>query len=236
MSSPRGPALPYSVIAGVTPWSGGWLAASAKIHGSTVGPETPRVYDTFLEVLSERPSFAIIVVNAPVGYRDRPDGGARTCDREVRAMLGHRGGAVHNAPSRAVLRGELEWYNGGLDVVTATMLPRYREIAEEMSPFRQRVVYEGHPELSFYQLNKDTPLEKSKKIVLGLEERKGVLHARVPGVDTVLNAEISRLPRKHLFDAAALLWTARRVYAHAAKRLPVDPEWDSEGLRMEIVF
>ena len=42
------------------------------------------------------------------------------------------------------------------------MIPRYREVAAEMSPYRQRVVYEGHPELSFYQLHKDTPLTTSK--------------------------------------------------------------------------
>jgi predicted RNase H-like nuclease len=33
-----------------------------------------------------------------------------------------------------------------------------------------------------------------------------------------------------------LLVTARRVLAHAAKRIPVHPEWDSEGLRMELVY
>jgi predicted RNase H-like nuclease len=39
-----------------------------------------------------------------------------------------------------------------------------------------------------------------------------------------------------LLDAFALLWTARRVYGHAAKRLAVEPVWDSEGLRMEFVY
>jgi predicted RNase H-like nuclease len=39
----------------------------------------------------------------------------------------------------------------------------------------------------------------------------------------------------HLLDAAACLWTARRVAARAATRIPMDPEWDSQGLRMEIV-
>ena len=42
--------------------------------------------------------------------------------------------------------------------MSATLLPRYKEVATEMSPFRQRVVYEGNPELSFYQLNQDNPL------------------------------------------------------------------------------
>jgi hypothetical protein len=33
-----------------------------------------------------------------------------------------------------------------------------------------------------------------------------------------------------------LLWTARRVFARAAKRLPAEAEWDSEGMRMEFVY
>jgi hypothetical protein len=32
-----------------------------------------------------------------------------------------------------------------------------------------------------------------------------------------------------------LLWTARRIFARAGTRLPTDPEWDEEGLRMEFV-
>jgi len=34
--------------------------------------------------------------------------------------------------------------------------------------------------------------------------------------------------------AAAFLWTARRIFAHAAIRIPEDPEWDEQGLRMEM--
>ncbi len=41
--------------------------------------------------------------------------------------------------------------------------------------------------------------------------------------------------RPHLLDAAAILWTARRIFAKAALRIPDDPEWDEHGLRMEIV-
>jgi predicted RNase H-like nuclease len=210
--------------------------ASAKIQGSNFAPEPPRLYETFIEVLNEKPSFVAIVVNAPIGFRDRPRGGGRTCDVEARALVGLRGSSIHNAPTRAVLDGSIAWRDGGLDAITATMLPRYREVAAEMSPFRQRVVYEGHPELSFYQLNKDTPLHRSKQIEMGREERKAILKEKLPGIEKVIEADIPSVPQKHLFDAAALLWTARRVYGRAAKRLPADAEWDSEGIRMEIVY
>jgi predicted RNase H-like nuclease len=236
VSSHRGPDLPYSVVAGVTPFSDKWLVASAKLAGSTFAPEPPKIYDTFLEVLSERPAFAVIVVNVPIGFLDTPKMGPRTCDRQARALLRRRGTAVHNAPSRAVFEGRVEEGQDGLDAVTRTMMPRYREVADEMSPYRQRVVYEGHPELSFFQLHKDTPLKRSKVIAEGKEERRVALEDKIRGSERYLDEGAVAAPQKHVYDSFALLWTARRVWGHAAKRIPVEPEWDSEGLRMEIVY
>jgi len=236
VSPQRGPVLPYTVVAGVTPFNDKWLVASAKIGGSTFAPEPPKAYDSFLEVLSEHPAFAVVVVNVPIGFLDTPEMGARTCDRQARALLGRRGTAVHNAPSRAVFEGRVESDQDRLDAVTRTMLPRYREVAAEMSPYRQRVVYEGHPELSFFQLHKDKPLRRSKVATEGKEERRVVLEERIRGSERYLDAKALGLPQRHLYDSFALLWTARRVFGHAAKRIPVDPEWDSEGIRMEIVY
>jgi predicted RNase H-like nuclease len=220
----------------VTPCPVGWLVQSAKLHGATFAPEVPRVYGTFLEVLSERPSFEIIVINSPIGYSDSAEIGMRTCDLQARALTGSRGSTIHNAPSRAVLNGDVAWTDAGVDAVTATLLPRYREVAKEMSPFRQRTVYEGHPELSFYQLNQDVSMQQSKKIELGREERRDVLQSHIPGIEKVLDVEIQGVLEQHIFDALSLLWTARRVYGHAARRIPIEPEWDSEGLRMEMVY
>ena len=236
MSPQRGPVLPYTVVAGVTPFNDKWLVASAKIGGSTFAPEPPKAYDSFLEVLSEHPAFAVVVVNVPIGFLDTPEMGARTCDRQARALLRRRGTAVHNAPSRAVFEGRVEPGQDGLDAVTRTMLPRYSEVAAEMSPYRQRVVYEGHPELSFFQLHKDKPLKMSKVLTEGKEERRVVLEERIRGSERYLDAKALGLPQRHLYDSFALLWTARRVFGHAAKRIPVDPEWDGEGIRMEIVY
>jgi predicted RNase H-like nuclease len=55
-------------------------------------------------------------------------------------------------------------------------------------------------------------------------------------VEKIIDADIKAVPKKHLVDAAALLWTARRVFGHAAIRLPREAEWDSEGIRMELVY
>jgi predicted RNase H-like nuclease len=105
-----------------------------------------------------------------------------------------------------------------------------------MSPYGQRAVYEGNPELSFYQLNKDNPIVLSKRKESGRDERREVLIERIPGIDKVIDVDLQFVRPKHLNDAAALMWTARRVFGRAARRLPKEAEWDSEGLRMEIVI
>ncbi len=235
MTIHRGPDLPYLLVAGVTPWSGGWLLAGAKHHAATFMPEPPRLFATFLEVVSERPAYATIVVNAPIGYRDEVGDPPRTCDLEARFLLRRRGSTIAGAPTRASLRPGAEVVTTGLDATTLARLARYRELYAEMSPFRQRVVFEGHPELSFYQLNGDVPLRYSKLREEGREERRELLVKRIQNVGMILDADVG-VPEKHLLDAVALMWTARRVNGKAAKRIPSDAEWDSEGLRTEYVL
>jgi predicted RNase H-like nuclease len=190
---------------------------------------------TFAEVLDERPSFSVIALNAPIGYIDKNHMGGRTCDRQARALLGRRGSAVHNAPSRAILREGAVGTGDGLDAISNALLPRYREVAAEMAPYRQRTVFEVHPELSFFQINGDVPLRWTKKFEVGREERRALLVKRIPGIDRVIDVDLKHVPQAHLLDVAALLWTARRIFARAGTRLPSDPEWDQEGLRMEFV-
>ena len=236
MSIRRGPELPYSVVAGVVPISRGWLVASAKMQGSNFAPEPPKTYVSFMEILDERPAFVSIVIGAPIGYRDFPGDGPRHCDIEARAVLGKRGASIRNAPSRAVLADAMTWREGHVDAVTALLLPKYREVAVEMSPFRQRIVYEGSPELSFFQLNQERSLRYAKSREAGRDERLDILLDRIPGIAKVTEAVLPGVQKKHLYDAAALLSSARRVSGRAAKRLPSEGEWDSEGVRMEIVY
>ncbi len=235
MRSRRGPDLPYSLVAGATPWGKNWVVVSAKMHGGTFAAELPQLYPSFMSILDERPAYETLVINIPIGYRAKPTDPPRRCDVEARGLITWRGGAIHNAPSKAVLDGSISWLEGNLDAVTATLLPRIREVAAEMSPFRQRVVYEGHPEMSFFQLNGERPLDNSKKIEVGRDERRALLMDKISGIEKVLDAETD-IPAKHVYDASVLLWTARRVHGKGARRVPIEPEWDEDGVRMEIVF
>jgi predicted RNase H-like nuclease len=231
----HGPNLPYTLVAGVTPCGPSWLVAPAKLQGTIFAPEEPQLIAPFSEVLDQRPTFSVIALNAPVGYLDHGAAGGRTCDREARALLGaKRGSSIQSAPVRSPAN-ELEFLPDHLDAISMTLLPRYREVAADMAPFRQRTVYEVHSDVCFYELNDSQPLQWSKQSEKGVEERRALLETKFPSVNRILSAEVPGASMAHLIDVAAFVWTARRIFARAAIRIPQDPEWDEQGLRMEIV-
>jgi len=240
--SPRGSHLPYRTLAGVVPCPKGWLTASAKLQGITLAPEEPRVVGSFLEVLDYKPAFQVVALFSPVGLLDKPDPRGRTCDRLARAMLGRpRSGAILSAPVRAALAcesyAEAREANGGrLSAVGWRMLKRTVEVHKQMAPYWQRTVFEVHPELTFYQLNENAPVRFSKHSRAGQDERRSLLVGRMPGVERIVDEKVRGASRHHLLDAAACLWTARRIVARGVVHVPEDPEWDSEGLRMEFLL
>jgi predicted RNase H-like nuclease len=189
----------------------------------------------FVDVVDQRPSFAVIALNAPVGYLAATRAGGRTCDKEARMLLGHRGSSIKSAPVRPTSQPDLDLIPDDLDAISLTLLARYREVAREMAPYRQRTIYEANSELSFFQLNEGVPLKWTKHSEKGLAERVSVLEARMVEAQRITEADVPGASISHLLDVAAVLWTARRVFARAAIRIPADPEWDEDGLRMELV-
>jgi predicted RNase H-like nuclease len=241
MRPSRGAQLPYRLLAGVVPVPGGWLAASAKLQGVTMAPEPPQVFSAFIDVLDYKPAYQVIALFAPVGLLEVPVAKGRTCERAARALLGRpRAGAIASAPVRAVL--SCSTYeagaaaNGGrLSALTWRQVKKIAEVDKVIAPYWQRTVFEVHPELSFFQLGEDRAVRFPKHTQAGMAERRDLLAARVPGVERVIDASLAGVTRPQLLDAAACLWTARRILSRAISRLPEDPEWDSAGLRMELV-
>lgn len=233
-----GPDLPYRLIAGVEPCPGGWLVVGARLQGITAFPTEPEVFPNFAEILDYRPSFDVIAIHCHLSFPEEDTAGGRTCDKLARQLLGWpRAGAIGSPPSRHYLRtGDLDARaQKGLNPINARMMRRYAEVAEEMQPYRQRKVFEVHPELSFYQLNDDQPMKHSKYMEKGVAERRSLVEARIPGADVVLDAEVPGVSARHLLDACADMVTARRIAARAVDRLPEDPEWDEQGVRMELL-
>jgi predicted RNase H-like nuclease len=231
----------FKAIAGVTPCPGGWLVLPARLAGVTTVAEEAFVLPNLMEVLDYRPKFDFGAVNIPFGYPEHPQGQYRRCDQEARAIVGWpRMVNMHPVPSRPALFAKSRQEAVQLEPwLTRNDFRHFRwmkEAATEIQPFHSRSWYSGNADLSFQHLNGDVPLGTSPYHEDGRTERLALIRAKLPGVDEV----IERIPpvgagQVHMYEAAALLWTARRASGRAIARLPMDPEWDNGGIRIELV-
>jgi predicted RNase H-like nuclease len=234
-------ALPYKTLAGVTPCPGGWLVLPARLAGVTVVAEDAFVLPNLMEVLDYRPKFEFAGINTPTGLSDEPGSRYRPCDLDARELIGWpRMVGIYPIPSRAALRAvsreavlRLEPWMTRDDFRRMRWL---REAEREIQPFHQRSFSSANPDLSFYVMNEDQPLKTSPFHEEGRLERIELIRSRLPGIDEV----ITRAPpvgagTTHMLQAAAMLWTARRASGRAVSRLPADPTWDANGMRVELV-
>lgn len=241
---PSGPvgqrsALPYQILAGVEPVSGGWLVAPGNLQGISLAPQPAYVLGTLAEVLDYRPSFSAIALHAPVGTQEKPNE-ERACDTAAREMLGRRRAAVVRAPSKALLDAnsleEAQRIDPSVDIVRWRSLSKAAESIREVQSWRQRTVWEVNPELSFRQMNDGKDLAYGRRTILGRQERIELLLRKLPGAARVLAERPRKVREDKLVDALSDLWTARRVMAHAITRAADPPVWDEEGVRMDIVY
>lgn len=232
--------LPYKNLAGVTPCPGGWLVLPARLAGITVSCEDAFVEKRLFDVLDYRPKFDSAAINIPIGLNDHPNGRFRPCELEARKFVGWpRSNAINGVPSREALRAsgdeamEMEPWMTRHD---RRRLRWLREAEREIQPFHSRSWFSGQPDISFTAMNGEVPLKTSPYHEDGHLERLELIRSQLPGVDGV----ITRVPPAgaaplHMLQAAAMLWTARRGSGRAISRMPLDPFWDSEGMRMELV-
>jgi predicted RNase H-like nuclease len=237
--SGRRDALPYQILAGVEPCAGGWLVAPGNLQGITLAPQPCYVLESLAEVLDYRPSFTVVALHAPVGFPDGADD-MRLCDSNAKELLGRRRGAAVAAPSRKLLDAktfeEAQAIDPSFDIVRWRALPRATEAILEVQSWRQRMVWEVNPELAFVQMNDGQPLNSSRRSIHGLRQRTELLEAKLPGSERVMKERPKQVREAKLLDALADLWTARRIRARAITRLADPPAWDTEGVRMDIVY
>lgn len=232
-------ALPYQILAGVEPVSGGWLVAPGNLQGITLAPQPAYVLPTLAEVLDYRPSFTVVALHAPVGTQEKPNED-RACDSSARGLLGRRRAAIVRAPSKALLDAksfeEAQEIDPSVDIIRWRSLAKAAESIREVQSWRQRAVWEVSPELSFRQMNDGEDLTHGRRTMLGRQERIELLKRKLPGAERVLAERPKGVREDKLVDALADLWTARRVMAHAVSRAAEDAVWDDDGVRMDIVF
>jgi predicted RNase H-like nuclease len=230
--------LPYQILAGVEPVTGGWLVAPGNLQGINLAPQPAQLMESLADVLDYRPNFSVVALHAPVGTVENP-GELRACDVEARGRLGRRAGSAVPAPSRALLAAtsyeEAKKIDPTLDIIRWRSFAKAAEAIREVQSWRQRTVFEVNPELAFTTMNDGKLLEFGRRSPTGRRMRRELIEAKLPGAARVLAERPKSVREEKLIDALADLWTARRIMARAVHRVAEDPTWDEEGVRMDIV-
>jgi len=99
-------------------------------------------------------------------------------------------------------------------------------------------VREIHPELVFWALNGKKPVQHKKRQLAGRNERMRLLSPIFSGLEKFVAEahEPKQVAPDDILDALAAAWTASQIVLGKAKTLPKNPELDSKGLRMEILY
>lgn len=247
-----------TVAAGVDGCRGGWIAAIAEPGEQ---PEIG-VFSRFSEIVEALPQDAMIAVDMPIGLPDHGGAGGRGPETLVRPLLGMRQSSVFSIPSRDAAyagndRPDVSWlaaHRHASEVAMQTSMPPrgvsiqafglFAKVRELDGLLRQQAglgerVMESHPELCFWRLNGQKPLEQPKKVKgrifdPGMAERRvllrnagldgGVVGARPPvgaGEDDML-------------DALAVLTAARNRIEDRTMSFPDPPGRDAYGLPIAI--
>jgi predicted RNase H-like nuclease len=230
-------------VAGADGFKRGWRVVLCEIESDTW---TMRDVAAFSELLKLREAPAIVCVDMPIGLHEHTPPGGRECERLARGLLGPRRSSVFSAVGRQALacpdRADAHATSvagGGIGVGAQAwgLAIKLREADQAMSPELQTVVFEVHPELCFWAMNRGQPMQHGKKTGAGENDRIAALSQRsVP--KTFLDDELGKLrsDRDDFLDACAAAWTARRVFDGAAERLPRNVVRDGRGLDMAMWF
>jgi predicted RNase H-like nuclease len=237
-------------VAGVDGCKAGWIVALRRIDDP--GTATLRLCQTFAEVLALPEAPGPIAIDIPIGLAGCATKGGRRADIEARAVLGPRQSSIFAMPARAAIA-ETD-YRDACRVALANsdpprmiskqafyLFPKIREVDALMTPELQARVVECHPELAFYGLNGDRPLNEPKKAkskvhLLGITLRQNLLAAAGYHTDIlkVHSFKASHVGIDDRLDALANSWSAARIAIGLGRRFPDRPLFDERGLRMEI--
>ena len=208
---------------GVDACKKGWLAVAAA-PGGEIGAS---FLGSLLDVDIEFGPVDTIVVDMPIGAL--PDS-FRALDKKAREFVGARRNSVFQTPPREVLDAGSHaeatalcqrLTSQGISQQSYALAPKILEVEAALTQIGDRL-YEGHPEVSFAAM-KGSPLEYPKRSWNGMGERVELLRASGIELPTALPGA-KAVPADDVIDAAALLWSARRISDGKAERISADPE------------
>ena len=227
-----------SWVAGVDGCPAGWVAFKLDLRTRESQVE---VVDLQSWLRSKPNNLAILGIDMPIGLLDGP----RPCDGAARKLLGSpRSSSVFAAPCRAALDSvphtraseiNRNTTGKGLSIQAWAIAPKIKEIDEILEPGHQTWVFEVHPEVSFWRMNGRKPMAHAKRRFAGREERRFILSQEFPELGRHMGNRPTGVGVEDLFDAAAVAWSALRLWEGAAESV-CTPVHDARGVRVAIHY
>ncbi|PSP24894.1 DUF429 domain-containing protein [Halobacteriales archaeon QH_10_65_19] len=239
-------------VVGVDGCPDGWLVVT---YDGTTFVEA-RICGDIGSVWDRHCEAATVLVDVPIGLREASKE-KRPCDDAAREVLGPRSSSVFPPPVRAAAYEDSyaeakavqeAATDGSLGVQAWHICPKIRELdvlLRETAPDAQDTVREAHPEVCFWALAGERPMEysKTRQPAAAFWERVDVLEAVDDGVLRDLQAGGAGIGGQasidDLVDAFALAITASDLTGSLRTLPPADSrdaERDPAGLPMEMVY
>lgn len=240
-------------LAGVDGCRAGWVVAFVRATADEArGNSMVRVVPRFADVLAAPEAPAVVAVDIPIGLPERAGYGGRAAENAVRPLIGARQSSVFSVPSRAALMaGE---YREACRIAFETSDPP-RKVSKQLHMIAPKIrevdaclradaadagrVFEVHPEVAFWRLNRDRALDEPKKVKGRCYEPGLALRRRLLIEAGIPAAAVNAAPPKgagpdDLLDALACVAIARRIHVGLARPFPDPPGSDAFGLPMAI--
>ena len=210
-----------------------------------------RVFLNIEEIWNSLSHAKLLLIDIPIGIRDEgPE--ERICDVVARQLLGKpRASSVFPPPARPALdyetREEASEVNHSvtgrrIGVQAWGIVPKIREVDQFLrtTPEAKEKIREIHPEVLFCALNGRVAMTYNKKRLEGFVERLQVLRRHFLKCDELVMEALPRFSRDQvakddILDALAAAVTGMCGNGHLVT-FPEEPERDSEGLPMEMVY
>jgi predicted RNase H-like nuclease len=214
----------------------GWAVAAGPVAGGVDCVWVARRIGDVMDAV-DAGRVVSVAIDMPVGLADR---GARVCDGEARKILGPRRSSVFSAPARDVLFAssyEVACTQSraiagvALSRQTWNLVPKIVEVDAWVTPARQEVMVEAHPEGSFAVIG-DRPCQWPKRVAAGRTERESLVSRVFPTVTSPMSS-LPGAAADDVLDALVLLWTAQRRARGEAVYVG-DEVVDRRGLKMQI--
>lgn len=224
----------------------GW-AAFWQQHGGSYGF---RVYHNIKDLMAEHHDADCLLIDIAVGLPETEQTGLNRPDQELRNRLPGKKSSVFNTPCRQAVYCvdkqkakalNIQFLGKSLSEQSLGFSPKIREVDEFLFDNPQYIgrLRESHPEYNFAVLNHGRPLLSKKNADCGIDERKLILSQYFIPAEKALyeiRAQYPKLLIDDFVDAMVLAVTGYVGMQNGFITIPEQPQKDSRGLPMEIVY